>query len=110
MGFVKSIEEFYNSISLYIQPSVTEGFGIEVLEALATGRPVIASDGAGASDCLGSCGMVVERKNVKAIMDAIDAMKNNVKDVRKICQSQASNYTWDKIKNQYISVWRQLLT
>lgn len=110
MGFVKNIEEFYNSITTYVQPSVTEGFGIEILEALATGRPVIASNGAGAADCVGECGFVIEKKNVQALMDSIDSIKKQSLDVRQICQKQALNYTWDKVKQSYINVWKNLLT
>lgn len=109
MGFVKKIENFYNSISVYVQPSVTEGFGIEVLEAMATGRPVIASDGAGATDCIGSCGLVVPKKNVEAIMNAIDSYRNKTIDSRKDCQIQASKYTWEKVRHQYTQVWKELL-
>lgn len=111
MGFVKNIEEFYNGISVYVQPSVTEGFGIEILEALATGRPVIASDGAGASDCVTKdCGIVFKKKNVKELMEAIDVMKNRTEDYRQLCQNHAAKYTWEKVKDQYVNVWRQLLS
>lgn len=109
MGFVKNIEDFYNGISLYVQPSVTEGFGIEVLEALAAGRPVVASDGAGAADCVGSCGLVIPKKNVEAIMSAIDNFKIKNTDIRQNCQQQADKYTWDKVKQQYTQVWKELL-
>jgi len=109
MGYVKNIEDFYNSISVYVQPSVTEGFGIEVLEALAAGRPVVASDGAGAADCVGPCGLVIPKKNVEALMQAIDTFKNNNNDNRNACQLQAGKYTWDKVKDQYLQVWKELL-
>lgn len=109
MGFVKNIEDFYNSISVYVQPSVTEGFGIEVLEALATGRPVVASDGAGAADCVGTCGVVVPKKNVESIMNAIDSLKNNKADNRQACQIQASKYTWDNVKTMYADIWKDLI-
>lgn len=34
-GYIPSVDKFYNAISVYVQPSVCEGFGIEVLEAMA---------------------------------------------------------------------------
>src|ERR1700738_49777 len=42
-GWVDKVADFYNSISLYVQPSWTEGFGCEVLEAQAHGRAVLCS-------------------------------------------------------------------
>jgi glycosyltransferase involved in cell wall biosynthesis len=109
MGFVKNIEDFYNSINLYVQPSVTEGFGIEILEALSAGRPVVASDGAGASDCVGECGIVVPKRNPEALAKAIDSFKNKNITIIENCQNQAKKYTWDKIRPEYIKVWKELL-
>ncbi len=79
------------------------------MEALATGRPVVASDGAGAADCVGPCGLVIPKKNVEALMQAIDTFKNNNNDNRNACQLQAGKYTWDKVKDQYLQVWKELL-
>ena len=110
MGYVKNLEDFYNGISTYVQPSVTEGFGIEVLESLAAGRLVIASDGAGAADCVGECGFVVPKKDVGNLMEKINIMKTSLQDSRNTCQNQALKYTWNKIREQYINVWRQLIS
>lgn len=49
-GWQKTPSDLYNKCTVYIQPSTTEGFGCEVVEALAHGRPVICSEGAGAVD------------------------------------------------------------
>ncbi|MFA5365945.1 MAG: glycosyltransferase family 4 protein, partial [Candidatus Bathyarchaeia archaeon] len=38
-------EKVYNDCSVYVQPSVTEGFGVQVLEAMAHARPVIVTEG-----------------------------------------------------------------
>jgi len=40
MGRQPSVNEFMSNISVYVQPSVTEGFGIPTLEAMANGRVV----------------------------------------------------------------------
>lgn len=49
-GEVTDPRELYDACCVYVQPSASEGFGCEVLEARAHGRPVICSDGAGAHD------------------------------------------------------------
>ncbi len=110
MGYVKNLHDFYNSISVYVQPSVTEGFGIEILESLAAGRPVIASDGAGASECVGSCGKVVAKRDVRQIMQAIEEMKTKQEDLRQACQIQASKYTWEKVQQEYVKLWSEVLS
>jgi glycosyltransferase involved in cell wall biosynthesis len=111
-GWVKSTEDFYNSCSVYVQPSATEGFGIEVLEAMSSGRPVVVSDGAGASDCVEDCGFVFEKKNTKKLAQMIDNLKNNpnlCEEFGKKAETKAKNYTWEKVKEQYIQLWRSMI-
>lgn len=111
MGWVKDIADFYNSISCYCQPSVTEGFGIEVLEAMAYGRAVIASTGCGASDVL-----IADNKFAPANVDAICAIiesvkghKGNLDEAGGIIRELSREYTWDKILARYVEMWKGLL-
>lgn len=112
-GYVKSIEDFYNSCSLYVQPSVTEGFGIEVLEAMSCGRPIIVSAGAGAADCVkSSCGYVVPKRNVAELADRIDRLKRDnglLTSMGNAARIEARDYSWDKIRSLYCMVWNNLL-
>lgn len=63
----------YQESSVFVFPSVNEGFGLVVLEAMACGLPVIASDETGAADCVteGKEGFVVPARNVDALAEAI---------------------------------------
>lgn len=112
LGWVKSTEKFYNQISLYVQPSVTEGFGIEVLEAMSCNRPVIVSDGAGAADCVHDCGIVFKKRNVQELAEAIHLMKTDQEKFQNFaanCQANVKNYTWPEVKNHYVQIWKELL-
>ena len=109
MGWVKNIEDFYNSITLYVQPSVTEGFGIEVLEAMSFGRPVVCSNGAGSSDCVEKCGMVVPKKSADMLAYAIDKFKTSNLPTKEECVDNAQKYSWGIIKQQYKEEWKNLL-
>jgi glycosyltransferase involved in cell wall biosynthesis len=115
LGWVKNISDFYHSISCYVQPSVTEGFGIEVLEAMAHGRPVIVSDGAGASNVVthGYDGFVFPKRDVEALCTHLLQLKekpiNYMEPMKAVVRNTASKYTWDKIIPQYQAVWKGLL-
>jgi len=113
LGYVKDVDELYNNISVYVQPSVTEGFGIEVLEAMAHGRPVIVSEGAGAADVVRHCtdGYVVPRRDPDAIADCIQILKNDpalAASMGAQARERAMQYTWDKILPQYQALWKTL--
>jgi glycosyltransferase involved in cell wall biosynthesis len=111
MGWVDSVADFYNAISLYVQPSITEGFGCEVLEALAYNRAVLCSDGAGASDVVPEWYRFVAG-DVEELESKIDQVR-----MRGCCQppggypfwkDEASKYTWYKVRLCYIYLWRSL--
>jgi glycosyltransferase involved in cell wall biosynthesis len=67
------VADCYRSSSLFVFPSVNEGFGMVLLEAMASGLPVIASQGTGADDCVthGEDGFVVPARNVAALEDTL---------------------------------------
>lgn len=110
-GWVDNVSDFYDSISLYVQPSVTEGFGIEVLEALAHDRPVICSRGAGAADIVPSGflvpGHLVPSCDVDALAAKIDEVRYRMIWDRP--QQFAHPFTWDKIRRRYVDLWKSLL-
>jgi glycosyltransferase involved in cell wall biosynthesis len=75
LGALPSSEmaEWYRRSSLFVLPSPNEGFGMVLLEAMASGLPVIASDKSGAQDCVaeGRDGFVVAARNVDALAERI---------------------------------------
>ena len=114
LGYVNDVVYFYNNISVYVQPSATEAFGMEVPEALSYGRPVICSDGAGAADCItdGEDGFVVSAMNSEAIADKIQYFKNNPNEIERMGKNariKSFNYTWEHTKDKYKNLWRSLL-
>lgn len=114
LGWVKNVSDFYNSISCYVQPSLTEGFGIEVLEAMAHGRPVIVSDGAGAASVVSpsSDGFVFQKRDVEGLCDCIQMLHEDDSMLGRMAanaRNSAAFYTWDKIWPQYQMVWKGLL-
>lgn len=114
LGFVPDISDFYNSISLYIQPSATEAFGMEVIEAMSYGRPVIVSTGAGSADCItnGEDGFVIPSMNSRLILEKIDWFKqypDKIIELGKKARENSLNYSWNIIKQRYIQTWKNLL-
>lgn len=113
MGFVESPSTLYRACSVYVQPSVSEGFGIEILEAMAHGRVVIASDGAGASEVIqdGETGFVVPQRNHEAIAEKIDWAKRNrdrLVQMGALAMATVKEFSWDAIRDKYVELWRTL--
>ena len=111
-GTVPSVGDVYDACSLYVQPSASEGFGIEVLEAMAHARPVVCSDGAGACEVVKGAGVVVPKRDPKALAEAIDAYRRKPErlfpDGEK-GRALAEAFAWDKIRARYCDLWRSML-
>lgn len=111
LGFVKSPSDLYNISSVYCQPSVTEGFGIEILEAMAHGRPAIASEGAGAVDAVlrGTNGFATKIRGVDEIADRIQYLYKNPERVSEMGASAKAHvekeYQWPMIHAKYVEAW-----
>lgn len=111
LGFVPELSEFYRQISVYVQPSVSEGFGIEVLEAMAHGRPVICSRGSGAADVLKGewKRLLVDPRDVDAIVQHIEHFKKNPPTPHEASElvNEAGDYSWSKVRGRYVESWRR---
>ena len=112
-GWVDNVSDFYNQLSVYVQPSVTEGFGIEILEAMAYGRPVIASRGAGGADVItdGITGFVVAPRDIDAIAAKIQYFRDNPEAITIMggyAREEAKRYSWDKIEKRYVDAYTSL--
>jgi glycosyltransferase involved in cell wall biosynthesis len=69
----EGVARSYRESSVFVFPSSNEGLALVLLEAMACGLPVIASEKSGASDCVteGKEGFVVPARNVDALADRI---------------------------------------
>lgn len=109
LGWVDDLSFFYNNINLYIQPSVTEGFGIEVLEAMSYNRPVICSTGAGACDLVPSI-FCYTYSDVERLKDQIKRVKDGTLfKMGNYWRDVAEGHIWDKIRARYQDLWRSIL-
>lgn len=72
-GFQSNPEKFINQCSVYVQPSISEGFGLALVEAMGCEVPVIATAVGGAPEILqhGITGWLVDRPDVSGIKHAL---------------------------------------
>lgn len=110
-GWYSDVADFYNSISLYVQPSVTEGFGIEVLEAMMYRRQVICSFGAGASFLCNNIFSTFDIRDVGRLCECIDYFHRENQALQlagAFNRKRALNYTWDKVEEMYKTTWKEM--
>ena len=78
IGNIKNIPEFLSALDIYIQPSVTEGFPLSVLEAMASRLPIISSNAGGLKEMIidGENGMTYESGDISKLDKTIHKMLN----------------------------------
>jgi len=109
MGYAPSLREFYRRVSVYVQPSVTEGFGIEILEAMAHGRPVVVSDGAGAAWHAPTRLPARDAGAIAAALQDYYQNREGLVAVADLAPEYVKDLTWPVIRERYKKAWHELL-
>ena len=108
-GFVddKTLISIYQNSLAFLYPSLYEGFGLPVLEAMACGTPVITSDCSSLIEIAKDCALCCNPYNVDEIAQAMNRVCSD-----QSCREQliangfrnADTYTWDKTTSKTIKV------
>ena len=115
-GYLKGAElaEMYASCDVFLFPSSTETFGNVVLEAMASGLPVIAADAGGVKDSItdGSDGFLCKARNAMSFTKAMDKF---IKDPGLIASMGAEarrhslSKSWDSIFDSLLEDYREII-
>jgi len=102
----------YQMAQLFIYPSIFEGFGIPILEALCSETPVITTSGSCFEEAGGAFSRYVESKDAQEIGVSLLKVLNDSnlqKTMKKEGVIHAEKFTDDKIAHHMMSVYKQLL-
>jgi teichuronic acid biosynthesis glycosyltransferase TuaC len=101
-----------NACDLVALPSLSEGFGVVLIEAMACGKPVVATRCGGPEDTVNAgTGILVSPGNEAALAKALQEVLSNRHqfDPKKIRQHAVDNYAYDRIASRILGVYRQVL-
>lgn len=114
VGFIPTDELalWYNCADVFIYPSVFEGFGLPVLEAMACGIPVICSDASSLPEVVGEAGITVPPHDISAWHEAlIRARDDQVWRITARARGfvEASRYGWAETAYQTMMSYNKVL-
>ena len=102
----------YRGAMALVYPSLYEGFGLPLIEAMACGTPVIASHAASIPEVLGGAGLLLDPRDVSAWRDAIIRLLNDEalrRDLRGRGLARAATFTWRRTAEITLDVYREVV-
>lgn len=105
----KKLIKLYKESQVYIQPSKYESFGLCILEAMAIGRPVVASNVGGIPEVIGDAGFVVNNKKefIYKIKQLLEDKEECVR-IGKNANKRTKNFDWDLIAKKTIQYYNEV--
>lgn len=100
----------YSGASLMVYPSLYEGFGLPILEAMACGCPVICSNTSSMPEVAGDAAILVSPEDEFALTEAIDNAMENKELSQQLIESgysRAKKYSWNKTAQDTNTIFRQ---
>lgn len=107
------LRSLYRCATALVYPSLYEGFGLPVLEAMACGTPVIASRAASIPEVLGDAGILLDPRDPAAWADAIVTVVNDDSrraEMRAKGLARAAAFTWRRTAALTIGAYNQAVT
>jgi glycosyltransferase involved in cell wall biosynthesis len=107
-----TLAALYRACAVFVLPSLHEGFGIPVLEAMACGAPVVCSDAGGLLEAAGDAALVVPSGDADALAAAILRVlrdEHTASDLRTRGMRRAADFTWRSSAEQMLDVFEHLV-
>lgn len=106
------LRQLYLSAQALLFPSLHEGFGFPILEAMAFGLPVITSGQGAMAEVAGQDALLVDPRKVAQLCGAMAQMANSVELRTKLAArgpQRAQSWSWEKTASCTVSVYREIL-
>ena len=113
-GYVadEHLPALYAGADLFAFPSLYEGFGLPVLEAMACGTPVVTSNSSSLPEVAGDAAILVDPYSVQEIAQAmrrILADPELAQDLRERGLARAAQFSWERTARETIAVYEKVL-
>jgi glycosyltransferase involved in cell wall biosynthesis len=106
------LDALYRRAAAFVYPSLFEGFGLPVLEAIGRGAPTIASDIPPIREVAGDAALLVEPRSEEDLASAMERVLTDdalAADLRRKGPIRASGFSWNATAEGTLAVYRKVL-
>lgn len=108
----KDLAALYHAATAFVYPSLFEGFGLPILEAMACGTPVVTSNVSSMPGVAGNAALLINPVRVDQIQFALESIVNHPDLARRLSnlgQRRAQQFTWDQTARRIAEVYQYVL-
>jgi glycosyltransferase involved in cell wall biosynthesis len=107
--WVDDLDDLYARAGVVVVPSLYEGFGLPVLEAMARGVPVVCSNRSSLPEVAGGAALLVDPEDIGALRDAIAQAMQQSERLAAAGRARAAHFTWENTARMTAASYRRAL-
>ena len=113
LGFVseEDLAALYSAATVFAYPSVAEGFGLPIVEAMSCGAPVLTSVGGATEEVAGDAARLVDAFDPQSIANGLESLLGNADErsrLRELGFARAKCFSWEIAARETLDLYREM--
>ena len=108
----RDLPALYQGALAFVYPSLYEGFGLQLVEAMASGIPIVASNRTSIPEILGDAGLLFDPEKPEEIAERLRQVSCDAalrERLQRLSAARAAEFSWSRMAAETLAVYRRVL-